>query len=366
MEDMGINNKFVYPDCTFWKNKKVLVTGHTGFKGCWLTLWLKKLGANVSGISLKPSTKINLFDQLNHKKKINHIIEDINSIENIEKHIKNIRPEVVFHLAAQPLVLDSFKYPVETWKTNVIGTINVLSALLKLDDKCVMIAVTTDKVYKNQDLKYAFREDDPLGGNDPYSSSKAACELALNAWKMSFCGNKNNQKDNLFIASARAGNVIGGGDWSENRIIPDIVKSLSKKKIIKIRNPKAVRPWQHVLEPICGYLLLAEYISINECNEDNIFNFGPLLNSNKTVENLVEESLLHWKGRWENIQDNESLLEAHDLRLAIDKSQRVLNWIPRWSFEETVYKTIMWYKKYQVNNKDVMNYCLDDINAYLN
>lgn len=367
MENLEINasERFKNPSLSFWKHKRVLITGHTGFKGSWLVTWLNSMGANVFGISLNPQGEINLFNELKIKKSIDHRILDITDYENLSKNILEIKPEIIFHLAAQPLVRDSYSIPKRTWDVNVMGTINVLNSCIRLDQKCVSVFITTDKVYKNQNLQFAFREDDPLGGSDPYSSSKAASEIAIKSWQDSFCGNNKFQKDNIFIGSARAGNVLGGGDWACDRIFPDIVRSLVKKEKIKVRNPKSVRPWQHVIEPLSGYLILAEFLSINETNKNNSFNFGPMIDSNQNVETLVNEALETWPGDWIDISNKENVYEANDLRLAIDKAYRELNWMPRWSFKETIGKTINWYKNFYENPNDIENLCLNDLRAYL-
>ena len=240
----------------FWKNKKVLITGHTGFKGSWLATWLVSLGSNVCGLSLNPEYDINLFDQIELHDRINenHIV-DIRDLKSLDLVIREFKPEIVFHLAAQPLVLKS-EEPIKTWDTNVMGTINLLSSLTNIENNCTVIIITTDKVYENKEWIYGYQENDRLGGYDPYSSSKAAVELLVDSWRNSYC--QKEKKTRLKIASVRAGNVVGGGDWAKYRLIPDIVRSLSKKQIIKIRNPKSTRPWQHVLEPLSGYLSLAE------------------------------------------------------------------------------------------------------------
>ena len=278
----------------FWKDKKVLVTGHTGFKGSWLTLWLNKLGAETTGYALDPEHDKSLFKQLNLQKKCNNKIEDILDKETLEKVILDFSPDVVFHLAAQPLVGLSYTNPSLTWSVNVMGTINVLEALRKIKKKVIAVIITSDKVYKNFEWDYAYREDDKLGGDDPYSGSKAAVEIAVNSWRQSFCGNLSHQSQFLKIASARAGNVIGGGDWVRSRIIPDLIYSLIKEEEVLLRYPLSTRPWQHVLEPLSGYLKLAESIySQNNNDLESCFNFGPNLESNQTVKSLVKKCLIY-------------------------------------------------------------------------
>ena len=349
-----------YPNNNFWRNKKVLITGHTGFKGSWLTLWLKILGSNVSGISLPPADNDNLFNSLELSKEINHIILDIRDRNQLKKNIYEIKPEFIFHLAAQPLVIESYKNPILTWETNVNGTINILESLRSLDNKCSAVFITTDKVYENKEWIYGYRENDKLGGYDPYSSSKAGAEIAINSWRSSFF---NSKKNNINIASARAGNVIGGGDWSRDRIIPDLIRSLSNHNHLEVRNPNSTRPWQHVLEPLLGYLTLAEKMHNNKgiCEA---FNFGPNLDSNKSVKELVNESLKTWPGEWTDCSNNENLHEAKLLNLTIEKAANKLGWYPYWDFKETVFRTINWYKKFHTESVSARSCCLTDINDF--
>ena len=355
---------FSKPNKSFWDGKKVLITGHTGFKGSWLSLWLLKMNAQVSGISLKPEDPNNLFDQLKIEKDLNHIICDIRDKDSLNKNITSIKPEVIFHLAAQPLVVKSYIKPISTWETNVMGTLNVLNAMSSLENKCTGIFITTDKVYKNNEWTYGYRENDELGGYDPYSSSKAACEIAISSWRSSF-SNAKGYGSNISIASTRAGNVIGGGDWAENRIIPDIIRSLKKNERILIRNPFSTRPWQHVIEPLSGYLLLAEKINNDQKKFSSSFNFGPFTDSNRSVKDLVNESLKHWEGEY-FIQDNpEKLHEAGVLHLSIEKAMKYLLWKPKWDFEETIKKTINWYKNVYQENKNPTECSISDLNSYL-
>ena len=261
---------------SFWKGRKVLVTGHTGFKGSWLSLCLLELGASVIGVSLKPEFKLNLFDQLRISSFVDHNLFDIANLQDISLLLEEKRPDVIFHLAAQSIVRVGYDKPVSTWSTNVMGTINILESLKSIDYPCSAVFVTTDKVYKNNEWVYGYRENDALGGIDPYSSSKAAAEIAIDSWRKSFFESNVNPSRNVRIASARAGNVIGGGDWSPNRIIPDVVRSISENKPILVRNPASTRPWQHVLEPLSGYLLLAEKLE-NNLDLTTAYNFGPSL-----------------------------------------------------------------------------------------
>ena len=351
----------------FWRGKKVLLTGHTGFKGSWLGLWLSELGAQVTGIGLAPNTKPNLFSQLELKERLvaNHIA-DIRDIEALTTVVEACQPEVVLHLAAQPLVRQSYTDPLGTWSTNVQGSLNVLEALRPLRKRCAVVMVTTDKVYANREWDYGYRESDRLGGDDPYSASKAAAELAIASWSKSFCGMKRHQSPYLAIATARAGNVIGGGDWASDRIVPDAIRALAAGQTIEVRNPRATRPWQHVLEPLSGYLMLAEKLT-NETGQSNCyadaFNFGPSLESNCTVQQLIEEIIVHWGGKWQNLSDKNALHEAGRLHLQIDKAHHQLGWQPRWCFKTTVERTVTWYKAVEKGGI-ALNNCIEDITAY--
>jgi len=361
-----MNKNFISkPDASFWKGKNVLVTGHTGFKGSWLSLWLLKMNSIVSGISLEPEYEYSLFNKLKIKKDINHKICDVRNKEQIKNHIREIKPDIVFHLAAQPLVVKSYDNPVETWETNVLGTINVLEAIRLNRNECTGIFITTDKVYKNNEWIYGYRETDELGGYDPYSSSKAASELAIASWRASFLNQKENGESLISITSARAGNVIGGGDWSENRIIPDIVRSLKINEKIKIRNPSSTRPWQHVLEPLCGYLILAERLNHKKIEYSNPFNFGPFIDSNRTVKELVDESIKNWHGEYFIDNNQNKPHEAGVLSLSIEKAIKYLDWQPKWDFSSTIEKTIKWYKKVHFDSKSEIDCSLDDLNDFL-
>ena len=347
----------------FWKSKRVFLTGHTGFKGSWLTILLSHLGAEVCGYSLEPKTNDDLFNKIytNISKTIKHNLGDIRDIERLRNLVKDYQPDVVFHFAAQPLVIESYKDPISTWNINVMGSLNLLESLKTIDKKCSVVVITTDKVYLNKEWNFGYREIDELGGHDPYSSSKASLELLLNSWRLSFCGNF----DNILLASARAGNVIGGGDWSENRIIPDAIRALRNNQNVNVRNPNATRPWQHVLEPLTGYLMQAEKMYENSESYESSFNFGPFPNSNKKVSELVSEILKVWPGNWVATENRDSNIhEANLLYLNIDKATKVLGWQPKWDFRETIYKTIKWY--YEVENgKNAYDKSLDDINDYL-
>ena len=349
----------------FWEGKKVLVTGHTGFKGSWLTLWLDKLGAEILGYALEPDNEKSLFNQLNLSDKCTNKIENILDKKILEKVIHDFSPDIVFHLAAQPLVGLSYENPELTWSVNVMGTVYLLEALRKLKKKVVTIVITTDKVYKNLEWDYAYREDDQLGGHDPYSGSKAAVEIAVKSWRESFCGNLPYQSESLKIATARAGNVIGGGDWVKSRIIPDLIHSLINKEEVLLRNPLSTRPWQHVLEPLSGYLKLAEILFLEDRKDlESSFNFGPNLYSNRTVKQLVEECFISWNGKFRQINQDLMPHEAGKLNISIDKAFHKLNWLPKWNFETTVSKTMLWYKKYLLEEIDPLSCCLNDLNDF--
>ncbi len=363
---------------SFWCNRKVVITGHTGFKGSWLLLQLLELGAEVWGYSLDCETDEVLFNKLyltNKKKNPNynfvHRIGDINDISSFSKFINEASPDIIFHLAAQPLVRESYLDPLKTWNTNVLGTLNLLESVKGLNKCIAMVLITTDKVYQNKEWIYAYREEDRLGGHDPYSASKAAMELAVDSWRKSFCGNKSHQTSCLSIATARAGNVVGGGDWSKDRLVPDCVKALHINAPIKIRNPSAKRPWQHVLEPLHGYITLAKALYEFQLKSDSYennpystsFNFGSGPESNKTVKSFVDEILELWPGECFHINSSENLHEANKLSLSSEKAFHMLNWSPVWNFHQTIRNTIEWYQKFYDGNS-ALSCCLKDIEEY--
>jgi CDP-glucose 4,6-dehydratase len=350
-------------DSTFWKGRRVLLTGHTGFKGSWLALWLLELGAEVTGLAQPPENEPNLFDQLSLDRRLHHRLGDIREPQVLADLLQEIQPEVVFHLAAQPLVRRSYTEPADTWAINVMGTIHLLEALRCLQKPCTAVLITTDKVYRNIEWLYGYRENDPLGGHDPYSSSKAAAELAIASWRASFCGRQPHQTPHLRIASARAGNVIGGGDWAADRILPDAMRALGRHEPIGVRNPAATRPWQHVLEPLSGYLRLAERLS-GDAQLADAFNFGPQLEANRSVRELVEEALQHWPGQWLDQSDPSAPHEAHLLNLVIDRAHHELGWAPRWDFATTVKRTVQWYRRVHENHASALACCLEDLQAY--
>jgi len=354
-------------DPTFWSDRRVLLTGHTGFKGSWLLLWLQQLGARVWGYALEPEGAPNLFRELTFDKGagpvVEHHVGDLADATALAELVQRCQPEVVLHLAAQPLVRRSYQDPLGTWATNVNGSLNVLEALRALQNPCAVVMVTTDKVYENREWMYGYRETDPLGGHDPYSASKAAAEIAIASWRSSFCGPGTHQNPHLRIATARAGNVIGGGDWGADRIVPDAIRSLVAGSSILVRNPLATRPWQHVLEPLGGYLRLAQALAIDSDPPCEAFNFGPTLASNQPVQKLVETMLSHWRGTWLDQHDPNAPHEAHLLNLQIDKAHHRLGWSPCWDYATTVQRTVDWY--YQNHQgRSAMACCIADLQAY--
>jgi CDP-glucose 4,6-dehydratase len=364
-----------------YAGKTVLVTGHTGFKGSWLSEWLLTLGARVVGVALPPSAEPALFNQLRLADRLEHHVLDIRDREALSRLVLEIRPDYVFHLAAQPLVLASYDEPVETYSTNVMGTVHILEALHKLQARyrndgkqvCAAVMITTDKCYANREWLYGYREDDALGGYDPYSSSKACAELAIASFRRSFFNPQQSAAlPEVGVASARAGNVIGGGDWALDRIVPDCIRSLQRKAPISVRNPAATRPWQHVLEPLCGYLLLGLHQREALVSKDrdalesycSAYNFGPALASNRSVEMLVREVLKHWPGSWGNQTEAHAPHEAGKLNLAWDKAFHLLRWQPVWAFDETVARTVCWYRQQSELNANAQALTAADIEAY--
>ena len=361
----------------FWAGRRVLLTGQTGFKGSWLTLWLLTMGVEVWGYALAPEPGRSLFGQLELDPfspqsdwgGLHHRLGDLRDLEALQRVIEEAQPEVVLHLAAQPLVRRSYRDPLGTWATNVQGSLHLLEALRSLQHRCAVVMVTTDKVYANREWPYGYREEDRLGGHDPYSASKAASELAIASWRASFCGTAVHQTPQLAIATARAGNVIGGGDWAQDRIVPDAMRSLSNGEPIPIRSPQATRPWQHVLEPLGGYLLLAEKLSAAQSSGlvpnpyAEAFNFGPQLESNRSVRALVTEALRHWPGSWQDCSDPTAPHEAGQLHLQIDKAHHQLGWQPRWDFETAVSRTVGWYRSV-CDGVRSLDCCLADLKAF--
>lgn len=323
--------------------RRVLVTGHTGFKGSWLCEWLLSLGAQVHGLALPPPTKPALFEQLQLAGRLaSHTLGDIRDLACVREVVARVQPEFVFHLAAQPLVRLSYAQPVETFATNIMGTVHVLEVCRALQSKCSLVCITTDKCYENRETARAYREDDPMGGYDPYSCSKGCDELVISSYRRSFFGTPESP---VWVASARAGNVIGGGDWAADRLVPDCMRALAAGQPIPVRNRFSTRPWQHVLEPLGGYLTLGAAL---DARQDfavaSGFNFGPDPAANRSVQELVVELLKHASGRWVDRTEPNAPHEAGLLNLDIAKARELLGWHPRWDFAQTIAATAAWYQ----------------------
>jgi len=351
-------------DREFWRGRRVFVTGHTGFKGSWLSLWLQSLGARVYGYALAPATKPSLFQLARVEQAMESEIADVRELSVLKGAVARAAPEVVFHLAAQPLVRASYRDPVETYSTNVMGTVHLLEAVRATPGIRSVVIVTTDKCYENKEWPWGYREADRLGGHDPYSSSKAAAELVTAAYRNSYFGREEFARHGVALASARAGNVIGGGDWAEDRLIPDIVRSFAAGRSVRIRSPQAVRPWQHVLEPVGGYLLLARqlYEAGMLCAE--AWNFGPEDSDAKSVEWVVERiSSLYGNGAsWTKDEDCHPH-ETSYLKLDISKARQRLRWSPRWSLERALAATVNWYRAWSAG-ADMHEFTLRQIDEY--
>lgn len=343
-----------------YNGKKVFITGHTGFKGTWLSLWLKELGATVKGYALAPDDEkciLNLTDAFNDGESI---IADIRDKRKLETAVLDFQPDYIFHLAAQALVRLSYEIPAETFEVNAIGTANLLEAVKKLDRKCSIVVVTTDKVYENIEQDVLYKEDNRLGGYDPYSASKACTEIVVSSFRNSFFNPAQHKDHQKTIASARAGNVIGGGDYSKDRIVPDIIDALKNKQTIAVRNPASVRPWQHVLEPLSGYLLLGALMN-TEIKYSGAYNFGPLPEDHLTVQQLVETAIESWgEGDWQQPQLHRQPHEAGLLKLDVKKAREELGWEPRLNAKEAIDWTIQWYK-----NPEKKSFTLKQINHYM-
>ncbi len=355
---MGINQ-------VFWKGKKILITGHTGFKGAWLSLWLQDLGAKVIGISLDSPTTPSLYEQANVAKGMISLRQDIRNGEAIKQLFQQHKPEIVFHLAAQPLVRLSYREPVETYEINVMGTLHVLEGIRSVDSVRSAVMITTDKCYQNKEWVWGYRETDTLGGHDPYSSSKGAAELLIFSYRNSYFPQDKYSEHKTAIASARAGNVIGGGDWAEDRLIPDIIKAFKNNEKVIIRNPKSTRPWQHVLEPLSGYLKLAEQLEKNGDQYAEAWNFGPAEIDARPVQWIVEKMAKLWgeNANWIN-DKSEHPHEANYLKLDCSKAHMKLNWYPRWDLSETLLRIVEWHKLKDAHN-NYRKLCLTQINDYM-
>lgn len=347
-------------DGTF-DGRRVFVTGHTGFKGSWLTYWLLELGAEVTGYALEPPTEPSLFEELGLAEQISHHIGDTRDLEHLRTVMTQARPEIVLHLAAQPLVRVSYHEPVQTYATNVMGTVNLLEAVRSSPSACVVVNVTSDKCYENREWEFAYRENDPMGGFDPYSSSKGCSELVTAAYRRSFFG----PVSAVSVATARAGNVIGGGDWAVDRIVPDCVRALAAGERIVVRSPEAVRPWQHVLEPLSGYLWLASRM-LEGRTLDGAWNFGPAPNGNITVREVVETVVAEWgEGSWQGPEPGmHAPHEARSLKLDYSKAAELLGWRPAWGVDAALGRTVRWYRDIARNVRSPQEATAEDLSAY--
>jgi CDP-glucose 4,6-dehydratase len=346
-------------ESNFWKNKKVFITGHTGFKGSWMSIWLNMLGANVKGYSLQPPSEPSLFEEANVSLFLNSEINDIRIFNNLNKSIQEFSPEIIFHMAAQPLVRASYNIPLETYETNVMGTANLLQAAVNSSSVKAIVNITTDKCYENIEVDIGYKETNRMGGSDPYSSSKGCAELVTSAYRESFLKQKN-----IGIASARAGNVIGGGDWAEDRLIPDILRAFKLIKPVVIRNPKATRPWQHVLEPLSGYLLLAEKLFSDPVRFSEGWNFGPHYDDVKPVDWILDYMTKLWPNSSWQLDSSINPHEANLLKLDISKAESQLNWVPTWNLETSLEKIVQWQHSWD-SGADMHTVCLAEIKQFI-
>lgn len=345
------------PQSSFWNGKRVLVTGHTGFKGSWLTLMLKQLGAKVSGVSLPPSTTPNLFQLAGIDELCESNICDIRAADKLTVLIKSAKPEIVFHLAAQPLVRASYAEPAQTFATNVMGSVNVMEALRDVPDFRVGVFITTDKVYENREWLWPYREDDKLGGHDPYSASKAACEFAVASYRKSFF-----EKNGVAIATARAGNVIGGGDWSTDRLLPDAMRCWQADKVLNIRNPNSVRPWQHVIEPLAAYLILAEALWAKPTLA-GAWNFGPAGHDAISVGKVIDLAIKFWPKAEVTYGNDQGPHEAGRLSLESTKAREMLGVVPHWNVAEAIERTVAWHRNL-LAGQNALALCVADLQAW--
>ena len=342
---------------SIYQDKKIFLTGHTGFKGSWMLKLLSMLGAEVKGYSLAPKNNFDLFNLIKADKCCSSTIADVRNKDLLKKDINDFQPDIIFHLAAQPLVRLSYQIPLETFEVNAIGTANLLEAVRVLNKQCSVILITTDKVYHNNEWVYPYRENDRLGGYDPYSASKACAELIIDSYRNSFFNPAKNSQHQKGIAVARAGNVIGGGDWSKDRLIPDIINALSINETIIIRNPAAIRPWQHVLEPLSGYLILAAKLMENAIEYSQAYNFGPYSSGDFTVENMVKQAIDFWgSGKYTIAQSEFTLHEAGLLKLDINKVISEVGWKPVLSASQALFYTLEWYKQYIQDPTEINSY----------
>jgi CDP-glucose 4,6-dehydratase len=345
-------------DQDFWKGKRIFLTGHTGFKGSWLSLWLFSLGAEVRGYALNPPTSPSLFNEAKIDSIIDSQIADIRDQDALYESMTGFNPHILIHMAAQPLVRYSYDAPIETYEVNVIGTAKVLEAARSCPNLRAIINITTDKCYENDGRAEGYKENDPMGGYDPYSSSKGCAELVASSYRRSFL-----QDQGVGIASVRAGNVIGGGDWADDRLIPDILRSFEKNKPVAIRNPKATRPWQHVLEPLSGYLILAQNLYKDQKKYAEGWNFGPNENDVKSVDWILDKMISKWPGSSWELDNNSSPHEAGFLKLDISKAKSKLDWTPVWELSQALEKIVSWHQAW-LNKEDIQVACLAEIEEY--
>ncbi|WP_109478937.1 CDP-glucose 4,6-dehydratase [Paraburkholderia sp. C35] len=349
----------------WWRGKRVLITGHTGFKGTWLSLWLRSLGADVTGFALSPSTQPSLFELARAADGIRSEIGDIRDPSVVATLMADAQPEIVFHLAAQPLVRYSYEHPIETYHTNVLGTVHLLDAVRRVSSVRAVVNVTSDKCYENREWVWGYREQDPMGGFDPYSNSKGCAELVTSAFRNSYFPAGDYSEHRCAIASARAGNVIGGGDWAEGRLIPDILRAIAAGEPVQVRSPRAIRPWQHVLEPLSGYLLLAERLHDEGAAYAEGWNFGPSDTDVRTVEWIVERMTRRWgDGAGWIIDEGDHPHEAAHLKLDSSKARQVLGWTPRWSLDETIHRIVDWHRAW-VDGGDMRACTISQIEDYM-
>ena len=346
-------------DQEFWKGKRVFLTGHTGFKGSWLSLWLFSLGAEVRGYALNPPTSPSLFNEAKINSIIDSQIGDIRDQDALHESMTEFNPDILIHMAAQPLVRYSYDNPIETYEVNVIGTAKVLEVARSCPDLKAIVNITTDKCYENDDRSEGYMENDPMGGYDPYSSSKGCAELVTSSYRRSFL-----QEQGVGLASVRAGNVIGGGDWADDRLIPDILRSFEKNKPVIIRNPKATRPWQHVLEPLSGYLILTQNLYKNQKKYAEGWNFGPNEKDVQPVDWILDKMITKWPSSSWRLDTNSSPHEASFLKLDISKSKSKLGWNPVWELSQTLEKIVIWHQAW-LNKEDMQAMCLAEIKEYM-
>jgi len=368
MEDVGLSMGSEQPalvNPSFWKGKRVFLTGHTGFKGGWLSLWLSSMGAKVTGYALAPNTTPNFFDVVKIDNEIDQsYIADIRDLEKIKNAMIEAQPEIVIHMAAQALVRNSYVNPVETYTTNVMGTVHVLESIRALNSIRAVVIVTSDKCYENKEWTWGYRENEAMGGYDPYSNSKGCAELVTSAYRQSYFAPEKYTQHKVAIASARAGNVIGGGDWSKDRLIPDAIKAFEVNEVLVIRNPLATRPWQHVLEPLSGYLVLAQALYEQGAKFNGGWNFGPRDEDARSVQDVINSLIDHWgePAAWKQ-DDAEQPHEARSLKLDISKARQFLQWSPKWGLDQAISYISQWHSQYQ-QNADMRKISLNQIQNY--